>query len=126
MQILIRTLPAIVVVGLAFIVAADKKSRERWAEWMYQIGNVRNDQRSDPKVQNGVRLPFFVASVLLLIIPIRFFWVMNPTRNVQIVPQASVAPRPTADTVSASATPSGTAEPTPTPPPVSSGPISVK
>jgi len=126
LAVMIRTLPAVVVFGLAFIVAADKKSRERWADWMYQLGNIRSDQREDPQVQRGVRLPFFVAAVLLLIIPIRFYWYLSPTRSLGIVAPAHTSPPKTVETVASPVPTDGTMPPpapTPTTPPVSNGPI---
>lgn len=66
---MLRFLPPLIVLGLAFLAASDKKTREHWANLMYQAGSVRPDQRDDPKVQGGVKWPFIVLAFLLLFLP---------------------------------------------------------
>ena len=87
-QILLRLLPCLAVLGLAFVAAADAKTRERWAELLYQMGSLRPEQRSDPRVQCGVRLPFFIVAFLLLIWPIRYYF--YATRTIQVSPQSDL------------------------------------
>lgn len=69
--ILLRLLPALTVFVLAFVAAADKNSRERWGNLLYQVGSIRPDQRDDPKVGKGVKWPFFVVALALLLWPIQ-------------------------------------------------------
>lgn len=73
LQVALRVLPALLVLVLGFIAAADQKSRERWADLLYQAGSLRPEQRTDPKVQRGVRLPFFLVALALLWWPIRYY-----------------------------------------------------
>lgn len=78
-QVLLRLLPSIVLLGLAFIAASDRKTREQWANLLYQVGSIRPNQREDPKIQQGVRVPFLVLSGLLLIWPIYYYlWITRP------------------------------------------------
>lgn len=70
LPVALRLLPSIILLGLAFIAASDRRTREQWAMLLYQIGNIRPDQRDDPKIQQGVKKPFFILSALLLIWPI--------------------------------------------------------
>lgn len=72
-QLLLRTLPALIVFGLGFIAATDKKSRERWGDLLYQVGSIRPDQRTDEKIGRGVKWPFFVVALLLLWWPIAYY-----------------------------------------------------
>ncbi|MDQ3815378.1 MAG: hypothetical protein M3347_15780 [Armatimonadota bacterium] len=80
----LRALPTIIILSLAFVAASDKKTRERWAEVLYQVGAVRPEQREDPKVQRSVRLPFFIVALLLLIWPIRHYLYANRTINITV------------------------------------------
>ena len=68
----LRFVPSIVLLSVAFYAANDKKSRERWTQLLYQAGSLRPDQRDDPKVQGGVKVPFFVLSVIMLFLPAHF------------------------------------------------------
>ncbi|MBV9467928.1 MAG: hypothetical protein JO316_16275 [Abitibacteriaceae bacterium] len=79
LQVLLRVLPSIILLGLAFIAATDRKTREQWANLLYQVGSIRPDQREDPKIQQGVRVPFFILSALLLIWPVYYYlWITRP------------------------------------------------
>jgi hypothetical protein len=73
LQLLLRLLPSLLVLGLGFFAASDAKTRERWTGLLYQMGSLRPEQRDDPKAQSGVRIPFFVVSALLLIWPIQYY-----------------------------------------------------
>ena len=65
----LRFLPTILVLGLAFVAASDKKTGRQWANLLYQMGSVRPDQRDDPKIQSGVKWPFIVIAFGLLFLP---------------------------------------------------------
>lgn len=78
----LRTLPALIVFVLAFVAAADRNTRARWANILYQMGSVRADQRDDPRVQGGVRLPFFAVALLLLVWPLLFY--RHATRTFEV------------------------------------------
>ncbi len=69
----LRCLPALLVFILAFIAASDRRTRAQWSQLMYQVGSIRADQRDDPKVQSGVKWPFFLVALLLLIWPVQFY-----------------------------------------------------
>jgi hypothetical protein len=71
--IVVRLLPAIIVFVLGFIAAADRKTRERWGNLLYQVGSIRPDQREDPKVGSGVKLPFFIVAFFLLLWPLQYY-----------------------------------------------------
>jgi hypothetical protein len=71
--LLIRLLPAVAVFILGFIAAADRKTRERWGNLLYQIGSIRPDQREDPKIGEGVKLPFFIVAFFLLLWPVQYY-----------------------------------------------------
>jgi hypothetical protein len=110
-------LPALVVCVLAFVAAADKKSRERWGDLLYQVGSIRPDQREDPKIGRGVKWPFFIVAFGLLIWPLQFFRhasvVIDPTET------DLKKGNPTSDFKKSGdeAKPEGTPNPTPTPGP---------
>jgi hypothetical protein len=72
-QLLLRLLPSLIVFGLGFYAATDKKTRERWGDLLYQVGSIRPDQREDPQIGKGVKWPFFVLALLLLIWPISYY-----------------------------------------------------
>lgn len=40
---------------------------------MYQVGSIRADQRDDSKIQSGVKWPFFLVALLLLVWPIQYY-----------------------------------------------------
>lgn len=86
--LLLRFLPSLLVLGLAFVAAADKKTGRQWANLLYQMGSVRPDQRDDPKIQAGVKWPFFVIAFALLFLPshlgpISYYrWVTNKNEPV--------------------------------------------
>ena len=65
----LRFLPTILVLGLAFVAASDKKTGRQWTNLLYQMGSVRPDQRDDPKIQSGVKWPFIVIAFGLLFLP---------------------------------------------------------
>jgi hypothetical protein len=65
----LRFLPTILVLGLAFVAASDKKTGRQWANLLYQMGSVRPDQRDDPKIQSSVKWPFIVIAFGLLFLP---------------------------------------------------------
>jgi len=93
LQLVLRFLPSVILLALGFLAAADKKTRERWADLLYQAGSVRPEQRQDLKVQRGVRLPFFVLALGLLILPIRYYrWAttkLEVTSNIYSLPKTS-------------------------------------
>jgi hypothetical protein len=110
-QTLLRLLPALLVTVLAFIAANDPRTRERWANLLYQAGSIRPEQREDLSVQRGVRLPFFIVAAALLIWPILYF--RYATRTYEVTsdlysrPAAPAAtPNPNAPTSTVTATPS--------------------
>jgi hypothetical protein len=72
-QIFVRALPAIAVFVLGFVAAADRKSRERWGNLLYQVGSIRPDQREDTKIGSGVKWPFFVVALFLLWWPFSYY-----------------------------------------------------
>ncbi len=80
---ILRFLPSLLLIGLAFVAASDKKTGRQWANMLYQMGSVRPDQRDDPKIHSGVKLPFFVLAFAMLFLPshigpISYFrWVTN-------------------------------------------------
>jgi hypothetical protein len=82
----LRLLPTILLIALAFIAAADKNSREQWANLMHQIGSIKPAQKSDPKVQSGVRWPFIAVAVIFLIWPLRYYQHATKTIEVQSNP----------------------------------------
>ncbi|HEX8235653.1 MAG TPA: hypothetical protein VF600_06820 [Abditibacteriaceae bacterium] len=77
----LRLMPAIIVFALAFIAASDAKTREQWVNLLYSAGILRPEQRSDPRVQRGVRLPFFIVAAALLIWPFRYYRHVTRTIN---------------------------------------------
>jgi len=87
----LRFLPALIVFILAFVAASDPKSRVRWANLMYQVGNVRADQRDDAKVQGGVRWPFFLVALVLLAWPLFFY--RHATRTLEVKSNLYSQPR---------------------------------
>ena len=111
-------LPALVVCALAFVAAADKKTRERWGQLLYQVGSIRPDQRDDPKVGRGVKWPFFVVALGLLIWPVQYF--RHATVTIDPTQTDLKEGTPASDlkkSGDSSATPEGTPVPTPTPGP---------
>lgn len=78
----LRLLPTIALIALAFIAAADKKSRAQWANLMHQIGSIKPSQKEDPKVQSGVRWPFIAVAVIFLIWPLRYY--QHATRTIEV------------------------------------------
>ena len=80
---ILRFLPTILLVGLAFVAASDKKTGRQWTNLLYQAGSIRPDQREDAKIQSGVKLPFFVLAFAMLFLPAHlgpisyFRWVTN-------------------------------------------------
>lgn len=92
----LRLLPTILLIALAFIAASDKNSREQWANLMHQIGSIKPAQKTDPKVQSGVRWPFIVVAVIFLIWPLRYY--QHATRTIEVKsnpfekPAASTSP----------------------------------
>ena len=83
LQLLLRLLPSIILVALAFIAASDRKTRERWTDLLYQAGSLRPEQRSDARIQGKVRWPFLIMAVILLIWPIRYFFYATRTIDIQ-------------------------------------------
>lgn len=65
----LRFLPTLLLIGLAFVAASDKKTGQQWANLLYQMGSIRPDQRDDPKIHGGVKLPFFVLAFAMLFLP---------------------------------------------------------
>ncbi len=78
----LRLLPTISLIALAFIAASDKKSREQWANLMHQIGSIKPAQKSDPKVQSGVRWPFIAVAAVFLVWPFLYF--RHATRTIEV------------------------------------------
>ncbi len=83
LQIILRMLPAIIVIVLGFVAATDKKTRLQWNNVLYQIGSIRPDQREDLKVGSGVKWPFFVVALFLLIWPIQYYRLATRTFEVK-------------------------------------------
>jgi hypothetical protein len=83
LQLLLRLLPSIILVALAFIAASDRKTRERWTDLLYQAGSLRPEQRSDARIQSKVKWPFLVMAAILLVWPIRYFLYATRTINIQ-------------------------------------------
>ena len=71
--LLVRLLPAIIVVVLAFVAAADRKTRERWCDLLHQVGSIRADQREDVQIGRGVKWPFFVVALCLMVWPVQYY-----------------------------------------------------
>jgi hypothetical protein len=80
--LLLRLLPTILLIALAFLAASDKKSREQWANLMHQIGSIKPAQKEDAKVQSGVRWPFIAVAVIFLIWPFLYF--RHATRTIEV------------------------------------------
>lgn len=137
LPVALRLLPSLILLGLAFIAAADRRTREQWAMLLYQIGNIRPDQRDDPTIQQGVKKPFLILSALLLIWPIyQYIFLTKPVEITSDVykrtptPQsiynrdASSATNPAVGSANGTpngtppATPNGTPAPNTTPAPV--------
>lgn len=78
----LRLLPTILIAALAFIAASDAKSREQWANLLYQIGSIKPAQRTDAKVQSGVRWPFLIVAVVFLIWPLRYY--QHATKTIEV------------------------------------------
>ena len=83
-QTALRLLPAIVITGLGFVAAADQKTRARWADLLYQAGSLRPEQRQNPQVQRGVRVPFFVVVAVFLVWPVLYY--RYATRVIEVRP----------------------------------------
>jgi hypothetical protein len=119
--VVLRCLPTLVIFILAFIAASDAGTRTQWTNLLYQMGSIKPDQRNDPKVQGGVKLPFFVVAAVFLIWPIQYYRHANRTIEVKsdlyqrqiTAPKVSNVARPTA-------TPTPSGPPVPTPPPMPS------
>jgi len=85
---MLRFLPSLIVLALGFYAATDRKARERWAQLLYQAGSLRPEQRDDPKVQGGVKVPFFVLALLMLFLPAKlgplsyYFWATSKPETV--------------------------------------------
>ena len=71
--VLLRLLPSIIVLVLAFVAAADGNSRSRWSDLLYQLGVLPPEKKEDIAIQRGVRIPFFIVAACLLIWPIIYF-----------------------------------------------------
>lgn len=90
---ILRFLPTLLLIGLAFVAASDKKAGRQWANLLYQAGSIRPDQRDDPKIQGGVKLPFFILAFLLLFLPAHlgpisyFQWVTHKNEAVLDISQ---------------------------------------
>jgi hypothetical protein len=82
LQLALRFLPALTVLILAFIAASDAKTRAQWTNLLYQAGSIRPDQRDNPKIQGGVKLPFFIVAVLMLIWPVQYYF--HATRTITV------------------------------------------
>jgi hypothetical protein len=106
LQLLLRLLPSIILVALAFIAATDRKTRDRWTDLLYSIGSLRPDQRSDARVQSTVRWPFLVMAALLLIWPIRYFF--YATRTIEIQTTSLTRAMPNASSLTRDSTPDAT------------------
>lgn len=120
--VLIRLLPAVAVLGLAFFAASDKKTRERWGDLLHQVGSIRPDQREDPKVTSSVKWPFFVVALGLLFWPIQYYTHASKKIDTASTDLKQQAPESSdLKKSSTSATPSGTPIPTPTPGPAVHG-----
>lgn len=83
LQILLRALPAVIVLVLGFVAATDKKTRLQWNNVLYQIGSIRPDQREDLQLGRGVKWPFFVVALFLLIWPIQYYRLATRTFEVK-------------------------------------------
>ncbi len=83
LQIILRALPAIIVIVLGFVAATDKKTQLQWNNVLYQIGSIRPDQREDAQVGRGVKWPFFVVALFLLIWPIQYYRLATRTFEVK-------------------------------------------
>jgi hypothetical protein len=114
LQLLLRLLPSIILVALAFIAASDRKTRERWTDLLYQAGSLRPEQRSDARVQSNVRWPFFIMAAILLIWPIRYYFYATRTIGIQTnsltraVPNSSSLTRGTAPSTNSTTDPAAT------------------
>lgn len=117
----IRFLPTILLIGLAFVAASDKKTGRQWANLLYQMGSIRPDQREDPKIQSGVKLPFFVLAFLLLFLPAHlgpisyYQWVTH--KNEAVLDLSQGKGLSDSDEALIKLQKENTAEPTPTPGP---------
>jgi hypothetical protein len=92
LQLVLRLLPSLIVLVLGFVAATDAKTRERWSGLLYQMGSLRPEQRDDPAVQRGVRVPFFLVSALLLIWPVQYY--RHATKVFEISPTAYGSRKP--------------------------------
>jgi hypothetical protein len=117
LAVLLRLLPSLAVAGLAFVAAADRKTRERWGNLLYQVGSIRPEQREDAKIGRSVKWPFFVVAVGLLLWPLQYY--MHASRTIDATNTDLKQGTPASDLKKQAdaATPVGTPVPTPTPGP---------
>lgn len=132
LQIILRMLPAIIVIVLGFVAATDKKTRLQWNNVLYQIGSIRPDQKEDLQVGRGVKWPFFLVALFLLIWPIQYYRlatrtfevksdIYSTTRKPATIYDRKPENNPAANTLTPGATPAtdtqATAQPEVAPPP---------
>jgi hypothetical protein len=115
--LILRFLPTILLIALGFVAATDKNTGRQWANLLYQAGSVRPDQRDDPKIQSGVKVPFFVLAFGMLFLPshigpISYYkWVTKKSEPVLNINQG----KGLKDFDDSAIKPEKAAEPTPTP-----------
>jgi len=122
LQLLLRSLPAIVVFLLGFLAANDVKTRKQWANFLYSVGQLRADQREDTKKQATVKWPFFLFAVLLLWLPFTYYKLATRTFEVGQESDLFKNKKSTETAPAATPTPVPTSSgPTPPPPPLAPG-----
>lgn len=92
----LRLLPALAVFVLGLFAMGDAPSRMKWSNLLYQLGSIRPDQRDDLKIGRGVRWPFFLVAIGLLLWPLQYY--RHTTRVIQttgsdLLQSAPAAPR---------------------------------
>jgi hypothetical protein len=106
LNLLLRLLPSVMLVALAFIAATDRKTRDRWTDLLYSIGSLRPEQRSDSRIQSTVRWPFLIMAALLLIWPVRYFF--YATRTIVIGTNSLTRALPNSSSLTRTTTPDAT------------------
>lgn len=108
-QTLLRLLPSIALLIVGFLAALDARIRQRWTNLLYQLGSLKPDQKDDPQAGKGVKIPFFIVSLLFLAWPILYYRDASRTPVITLSPSIFLK-KPTP-------TPKEVATPTPIPAP---------
>ncbi len=98
LQLILRLLPSIILFVTAFLVVRDLNMRARWSEILFRAGSIRAEQKVDPQIQKGVRIPFLVLGTLFLLWPLWYYfrdsYAQMPVKAVTF-PTPRPTPKPT-------------------------------